>query len=248
MSEPIADAHLHICKADMGFGVELTFTWKDLFDLFMNTRLERAAVIPMNTNTGSSIETNEQFFKEVVEFELRDKIWPYYWPHPTEVDFEFVERNEISGIKFHPSISQTTIDNAHDVLKIAHDKGVPLLVHCGRNEMSRMSYLLAAAKKEPDITYIGAHVGGLANDLILAALRLIDEGPRNDNLYLDTSGCMNPKILHRAIDVMGSDRILWGTDLPFFDFEITKLVLDRTGIDSKAKRKILFDNAMSIHK
>lgn len=248
MAEPIADAHIHICKSELGLGVELTFTWDDLHNMFTDKLIERAVILPTNTNTGNSAKVNNQFFKEVEEFELREKIWPYYWPHPNEVDFEFVERTDVSGIKFHPSISQTTLDNAPEVLRVAQVNDLPLLIHCGRNQMSRMSYILSAAKMEPDITYIGAHVGGLANDIVLTALKLIDESPRIDNLYLDTSGCMNPKILRRAIDIMGSERILWGTDMPFFDFEITKLVLDRTEIDNKAKRKILFDNAMSIHK
>jgi predicted TIM-barrel fold metal-dependent hydrolase len=100
---------------------------------------------------------------------------------------------------------------------------------------------------EPDIVFIGAHLGGLANELILAALTRIESLPSMDNLYLETSGCMNPKILSRAIEVLGDDRILWGTDAPFFDHEISRLVLKRTGVSESSMRKILYENATKLH-
>lgn len=248
MTEDVADAHIHICKDDWRFGIDLVFNWNDLYSLFSQGKLQRALVMPMISNTDDSLEVNKEFFAEAAAFKFKDKIWPYYWPHPSQVNSQFAEENNIAGVKFHPSISQRTIDNAPDVLNLAQDRGVPLIVHCGRNQMSRIGYLLTAARKEPDITYIAAHLGGLANELVLAALDLIDNQKRIDNLYLETSGCMNPKILSRAIKVMGPDRILWGTDLPFFDFEITRFVLERTEIGKSDMRKILYENVVSIHR
>jgi len=247
MTELVADAHIHICKDDWRFGIDLVFTWDDLGQLFSTKKLEHAIVLPMISNTDDSLEVNKEFFTEATNFEFRNKIWPYYWPHPDAVDAQFAQENNIAGVKYHPSISQRKIDNAPDVIKLAQECNVPLLVHCGRNQMSRINFLLTAARKEPDVTYIAAHLGGLANELILDALNQIDNYEGLDNLYLDTSGCMNPKILSRAIEVMGPDRILWGTDLPFFDFEITRFVLERTGIEASAMNKILYENVVSIH-
>jgi len=247
MTEHIADAHIHICKDDWRFGIDLVFTWDDLRDLFTCKKLERAVVMPMISNTDNSLEVNKEFFAEAASFEFRNNIWPYYWPHPNEVDTQFTKEIQLSGVKFHPSISQRTIDNAPAVIRLAQDNGVPLLVHCGRNQMSRINYLLTAARKDQDVIFIAAHLGGLANELVLAALTQISNYKRIDNLYLDTSGCMNPKILNRAIEVMSPDRILWGTDLPFFDFEITKFILERTGIPKQAMRKIMYENVVSIH-
>jgi len=247
MTEHVADAHLHICEEDWRFGIDLVFTWTDLQNLFTEGAIVNAVVLPMMSNTDNSMDVNREFFKKLQSQEHRDKIWAYYWPHPHEVDFEFAAGANVSGVKYHPSISQVRIDNAPDVIRAARNNGLPLLVHCGRNQMSRIQYVLTAHRMEPDVVFIGAHLGGLANELILAALDRIDNMPRRDNLYLDTSGCMNPKIMRRAVEVMGEDRILWGTDLPFFDHRVSRFVLEQTGLDSKAMRKVLYDNVARMH-
>ncbi|MDF1539530.1 MAG: TatD family hydrolase, partial [Candidatus Thorarchaeota archaeon] len=200
------------------------------------------------SNSDDSSKVNHAFFDALQKQENKEKIWGYYWPHAKEVDFDLAGSDFVAGIKYHPSISQTRIDNAPDVLKAAREYGKPLLIHSGRNQMSRIEYLLTARRMEPDITYIAAHLGGLANELILAALDRIDSLPSIENLYLDTSGCMNPKIMRRAIDIMGEDQILWGTDLPFFNHEVSRFVLSRTGINDSVMKKILYDNVVKIHK
>jgi hypothetical protein len=245
--EDIADAHIHICKDDWRFGADLVFTWNDLESRFKNHELSRAVVLPMISNVDDSTTANEIFFKESETFPFRDKIWAYYWPHPHEIAPKMFEENRVDGIKFHPSISQTRIDNASQVIKMASVRNLPLLVHCGRNQISRIDYLITASRIEPDVIYIGAHLGGLANELILAALTQLENNPHSDNIYLDTSGCMNPRILRHAIDVMGADRILWGTDSPFFDSEVSRFVLQRTGIQGKELRKIQYENVIKLH-
>lgn len=247
LTERVADAHLHICEEDWRFGIDLVFTWNDLQNLFAKDTIANAVVLPMMSNTDNSMDVNRGFFKKLQSQQYKDRMWAYYWPHPHEVDFEFAARADVSGVKYHPSISQVRIDNAPDVIRAARDNGLPLLVHCGRNQMSRIQYVLTAHRMEPDVVFVGAHLGGLANELILAALDRIDSMPARDNLYLDTSGCMNPKIMRRAIEVMGEDRILWGTDLPFFNHRVSRFVLEQTELDSKAMRKILYDNVVKMH-
>jgi len=248
MKDPVIDSHIHICKDDWRFGADLVFGWNDLEDLFRRDSIQGAVVMPMISNTDDSIAVNSAFLEEVRQSPSKRKLWPYYWPHPGQIDMELAGQKDFVGVKFHPSISQKRIDSAPDIIGLARDRGVPLLVHCGRNQISHIEYLLTAMRMEPDVTYIGAHLGGLANELIIAALALIERQPRRDNLYLETSGCMNPKIVRRAIDVMGPDRILWGTDIPFFDLEVSRVVLDKTGVEGKDLRRILHDNAVAIHK
>ncbi len=248
MKDPVIDSHMHICKDDWRFGADLVFHWDDLDSLFRKGSIQGAIVMPMMSNTDDSAAVNRTFLEEVRQCPHKRSLWPYYWPHPGQIDAELASQKDFAGVKFHPSISQKRIDNAPDVIGLARDRGVPLLVHCGRNPISHIEHLLTAMRMQADVTYIGAHLGGLANELIVAALALIEKQSRRDNLYLDTSGCMNPKIVRRAIEVMGPDRILWGTDIPFFDIEVSRLVLDKTGVESKSLRSILHDNAVAIHK
>jgi predicted TIM-barrel fold metal-dependent hydrolase len=247
MSTLVADAHIHIVEDDRRFGADLVFTWQDLHTMFVEKRIERANVVPMLNNADDSRVVNKQFLEKLSRQEHKNRMWAFYWPHPHEVDDDIAGRADVAGIKYHPSISQVQIDHAPDVVRIARNKGLPLLVHCGRHAISGFEYVLNAYRAQPDVKFIAAHMGGMANELILQALSLISGMSSRENLYLDTSGCMNPKILRRGIEVMGEDRVLYGTDLPFFDTEVSNFVLSRVGLGQKALRKVYHDNIMKLH-
>jgi predicted TIM-barrel fold metal-dependent hydrolase len=70
----------------------------------------------------------------------------------------------------------------------------------------------------PEIDFVGAHMGGLA-----APLREVEEHlPPRDNLYLDTSNAahlFSEKEFVRLLTLHGSERILFGTDWPWFVHE-----------------------------
>ncbi|MHA2069709.1 MAG: amidohydrolase family protein [Candidatus Thorarchaeota archaeon] len=242
------DAHIHIAEKSWKFGADLLFDWKDLGQAFKEEKLDRAQIIPIVGSTDDSLAVNREFFNKLGQQTYKDRVWAFYWPSPNEVDFEFANRSDVAGIKYHPSISQVRIDQAPDVVNVAQDTGLPLLVHCGRNELSHSKYLLGISRINPDITFIAAHLGGMTNDLILITLDMIKNERNRDNVYLDTSGCMNPLIMRKAIDVMGDDRILFGTDLPFYDYEVSRFVLDQTGIEDSALRKILYENVVKLHR
>lgn len=69
----------------------------------------------------------------------------------------------------------------------------------------------AMVKRHPDVIFVAAHPGEYPTQL-----RHFERLKYSDNYYLDISG-MGPHrygMLRRAIDVMGADRILFGTDYP----------------------------------
>ena len=97
----------------------------------------------------------------------------------------------------------------------------------------------------PGITFVGAHMGGLTapfEDIIHCL-------PAADNLYLDTSNAghtLNEAEFIRLLQVHGPDRILFGTDWPWFDpgeeILLIEGLLDRAGYTVKDKAKVLGGN------
>lgn len=92
-----------------------------------------------------------------------------------------------------------------------------LLDHAGRLGMivsfhsmdeDAMDVMVAS---HPDVVFVAAHPGERA-----ALLRHIDRAKKHENYYLDLSGTgiFRYGMLRRAIDEMGVDRILFGTDFP----------------------------------
>jgi uncharacterized protein len=97
----------------------------------------------------------------------------------------------------------------------------------------------------PGVTFVGAHMGGLTapfEDII----RYL---PAADNLYLDTSNAahtLNEAEFIRLLRVHGPNRILFGTDWPWFDpgkeILLIEGLLDRAGYTINDKAKVFGGN------
>jgi len=97
----------------------------------------------------------------------------------------------------------------------------------------------------PGITFVGAHMGGLTapfEDIIRCL-------PAADNLYLDTSNAdhtLNEAEFIQLLQVHGPNRILFGTDWPWFDpgeeIMLIEGLLDRAGYNVNDKAKVFGGN------
>jgi predicted TIM-barrel fold metal-dependent hydrolase len=113
-------------------------------------------------------------------------------------------------------------------------------------EPARISRL---ARTFPGITFVGAHMGGLTapfEDIIRCL-------PAADNLYLDTSNAahtLNEDEFIRLLRVHGPDRIIFGTDWPWFDpgeeIQLIGGLLDRAGYTVNDKAKVFGGNAAEL--
>jgi hypothetical protein len=107
------------------------------------------------------------------------------------------------------------------------------------------AYIRRLVQTFPGITFVGAHMGGLTapfEDII----RYL---PAADNLYLDTSNAahtLNETEFTRLLRIHGPDRILFGTDWPWFDpgeeIMLIKGLLDRAGYNVNDKAKVFGGN------
>ena len=97
----------------------------------------------------------------------------------------------------------------------------------------------------PRITFVGAHMGGLTapfEDIIRCL-------PAADNLYLDTSNAahtLNEAEFIQLLQAHGPNRILFGTDWPWFDpgeeIMLIEGLLDRAGYNVNDKAKVFGGN------
>ncbi|MFW9844570.1 MAG: amidohydrolase family protein [Candidatus Thorarchaeota archaeon] len=246
----VIDSHLHVNDDKDLFGRDLTFTWEDL-NSYLGI-VSRVQLMPAFENTDDSREANHRFFKKIKSLNNKNQIWGFYWPHPHEVDPDFLKTYDIAGIKYHPSVSQLEVHKATAVLDLVEDTGLPLIVHCGRNIKSRIEYCIEAYKKR-NITIIAAHLGGVAPPLVSRALQMLEGTDDFDNFYLDTSSIDVARLIARAINVVGSERILFGTDIPFHEYHVLKYALqqvwerDDVRVTSQDMKNILYANVERIH-
>ncbi len=242
----IIDAHVHFLPKNNPIGPEFTFDFSHIKSRLDQRIVDRMVVMVLLQSGMDAVDTNHAFLSAIQKFEGKEKLWPLVWFHSNQFEEEMVASDDVFGIKFHPSINQERIDQAVQILDLAAKYKKPLLIHCGRGELSRIKYVLRINEQYPEIKFVCAHMGGLANDLVLAALKLLDEKREKENIFLDTSGCLNPLLLKKGVQTVGADHILFGTDAPFFDIDVSMYAIKVCRFPKEAVRQIYFKSAASV--
>ncbi len=185
--------------------------------------------------------------------------------HPDTEDKRAVIEEIVSlglhGVKLHPDMQHFAIDDprAYTIYELCVEYDLPILMHMGdpRYDFSHPDRLHRVLTDLPDLTVVGAHMGGWDN-WDYACDRL--SGHRN--LYVDSSSSIAaagkhhglvPEIVYldhdhatRLICAWGIDKVLFGTDYPmwsphadidaFFDLDLTDA--ERRAILSENARRV----------
>jgi len=142
------------------------------------------------------------------------------------------------GIKLHPHSERFTFAHPriHDILAVAADAGAVVLVHAGVGIEPLGGPLLRAAQSHPGVPIILAHAA--VSDLAWLP-EALDEAP---NLFVDTSWWSAYDVLTLFARVPPG-RILFASDAPYFEPELTALVALRcalaVGLDDAAVTSIM---------
>jgi hypothetical protein len=137
---------------------------------------------------------------------------------------------------------------------------IPILIHTGGEDFPGLVkycnpvFLDDVAKSFPEITIIAAHMGSYPFGVWFEEMMMVvDENP---NIYVDLAA-LRPRelieqgLLHRAIKLIGSEKIIFGSDYPVvFYHAMTDSVrtIKEADIGEKDKRNILSINAQRILK
>jgi predicted TIM-barrel fold metal-dependent hydrolase len=241
----IVDGHTHITTGQGDSAAK--FDWSDLDHWLSSNQRSKAVVMPTIEQFSDSVAINRQFFEKLRHFLMRSRVFPFLWVHPQRLLESHFREFTFSGFKFHPSISQTTISENLRVLDLCEKYRKPILIHCGRGEKSRIDYVLQVNTQYPSVKFICAHMGGLATDLIIRAMDLMGKSKsRPDNVYLDTSGCFYPRLICKAVELLGDDKIIFGTDRPFHDYEVSFYAIKCCHLTEETERKIFAGNIQDI--
>lgn len=243
----IIDGHIHLIpKAFNENHTKIFFDISELDKWLTQTPNSKAVVMTTIIQYCDSIKINKEFLSTIESFQKKKQIFPFLWIHPDQLIEEHFKIFSFSGFKFHPSISQQQIDTNERILKLCEKYKKPILIHCGRNEKSRIDYILNINEYYPDLFFICAHLGGLATDLIIRSFEKIKNANYKDNIYMDTSGCFSPNLIEKAIELLGNDKIIFGSDRPFHDYLVSLYALKLCNFDKKVLDKILYNNILNI--
>jgi len=245
----IIDSHIHIGKTEK---TERSWSFNNYAEYMSKHNIDLAIAMPNISNILSFSNLNDIFLSEYhsidSKIKSRYKLLLLIDIHDKSVGKQVDMYSDfIYGLKYHPSVSRVNVDDVrfYRWVDVALDKGWPILIHCGRDPISHVKYLVDIAKRIPRVNFIAAHMGGNSTDLIEEAIRLI-KSRRVDNIYLDTSNGKLPWLIEKAVDVLGKDRILFGSDEPYADVRVAKYLIELTNISTEAKECIFYKNVENL--
>lgn len=151
------------------------------------------------------------------------------------------------GLKVHPYLHHVPPNHPRvlRLLKRWGRSGLPVLFHTANNglepamlrRLSDIELYEEPLRKFPDIPFIFGH-GGMNS-----YKEAIELAKMHGNTWLEIGG-HPPQNIRHMIDLMGNDRILFGTDWPWYPLVLPLAkVLIGTEDDAESRRKILSENA-----
>ena len=151
------------------------------------------------------------------------------------------------GIKIHPEEHVYPItEYGQAIFEFAAGHKAVVLTHSGE-ENSLPDDFLPFADEYPEVTLILAHIGCGFDDQLGHQVRAIQKSKRG-NVYADTSSSKSivPKLIEWAVNEVGADRVLYGTDAPLYSTAMQRIRIDSADLDDAGKRQILRDNALGL--
>ncbi|HET9659537.1 MAG TPA: amidohydrolase family protein [Thermomicrobiales bacterium] len=151
------------------------------------------------------------------------------------------------GIKIHPHAHQFEIrEFGATIFAFAAERNAVVLTHSG-DIGSYPEDFVAFADQHPNVQLILAHLGNSDDGSVMRQVQAIQHG-NNGNLWVDTSSArsMFSGLIEWAVEQIGYDRILFGSDTPLYWAGAQKARLETAEIGDDAKRAILHDNAIAL--
>lgn len=250
----IVDIHVHIPLEGFG-GTEVK--WRETFDRML--RAARRAGI--NRQVILSLSENNEFVKEIVD-KYPGELVGFVRGMCTDLNApkvieKFVREYGFKGVKIHyePNWPLSGLLAAHTIFIKAAELDVPVLIHSWHEEEGLpqearalvpygasfpVRIISELGKRYPNTRFIFAHMGGMW-------AKALDAAKPYPNIYFDTSG-FDPErgVIERAVEIIGSERILFGSDAPGRNYASQLAKVQYADISEIDKERILGKNALKL--
>ena len=167
---------------------------------------------------------------------------------PSEFNIKLVERymvnGSIDGVKL--SIQMNARDERLEPLAAyLQEHDIPVLFHSWYKTVNKYRYesdpsdIVDLACRFPELRILMAHLTGCKK-------RGVQDIKKYENIFIDTSGSQpEDGYLEYAIDELGADRIVFGSDFPGRDIGTQLGRIYSVDMDDEMRNKILYKNAES---
>lgn len=177
-----------------------------------------------------------------------DRLIPFCAVNPWQADAADEVRRCIvdwgfKGLKLHPTINGFHLSDpglVDPLFQVADELEIPIIVHGASDLLNSPPEFGIMAKRFPRVPLLMAHMGFFWS--VDQAISFAKECP---NLYLETSRAPIFEI-QTAVRELGPDKVIWGTDSPFVDYEWEFLKMRRATDDDAGYGQIVGGNIARI--
>jgi predicted TIM-barrel fold metal-dependent hydrolase len=177
-------------------------------------------------------------------------IWGLVWANPRVASSlaetaALLAHERCVGIKLHPLLDAYLPDDpiVHPFYELALERDVPVLVHTGHPIFTLPWSFEDVAVRYPALKLVLGHMGHGNVVYVNAAIAIAERRP---NVYLETSGMPMHTKIREAVDRVGADRVLFGSDVPFHHPAVEVLKVRVSGLGSDLVARVLGTNAAAL--
>lgn len=168
------------------------------------------------------------------------RLVPFYFANPYTGERPYRSQAHLfRGLELSPAVYGVGFPDPRCValVQIAAEHGHPVYTVCTGQPGARTADLAGLARRFPGVPFVSGHCGFIGIDT-----NGINEIAGQPNIYAETSGCLSVTA-RVAIERLGADRVLFGTEYPLQDPAVELAKYAALGLDPQAWAKVAWRNA-----
>jgi predicted TIM-barrel fold metal-dependent hydrolase len=233
----VIDAHTHI--GSFGSWAGLSCTTEELLTEMDSFEVEKAILFaPDNDSVKKAVDDNA------------NRLVGYVWPNPhlpDSVDLVKMALRQwhFRGIKLHPLLDAflPTDEIVLPIMDVARKEKAIVAIHSGHPPFSLPWSIGELAELYPDVRIVMLHMGHGHGVYIQAA---INTARRHDNIILETSGMPMHTKIKEAVEKVGEERVVFGSDYPFHHYSVELQRIKVAQLTTRQLEMVLYRNAKAL--
>jgi uncharacterized protein len=251
MSKEIVDFHIHIGSSRAATYEEngeseliKLASNKDLLHSYMcDHGIGKAVVFPLPMMPGREKAANDEVIQMVSG---NSNLIPFSYLDPRLSESPDLLQTYVTqgskGLKLHPVCHGYVVSHSmcYPTIEEANHLNIPVLIHTGWGEYGEIRFIKKLAQDFPHLSIVIAH--------LIEYQDIFTMIPPFVNVFVETSYSTHPKRIVQAVNLLGSERVIFGSDMPLTTpgFELYKVM--QAQVSDLEKDNILFKNASRLIK
>lgn len=243
-----------VAQITFGSGSASTHTIPNLLQEMDSVGIEQAVILPITLGLPFRDDSSERWAAAIAASGRGNRLLPGASVHPRDPDaleaLRLQAARGASAVKLHPAVQRFYPDSPelHPIYEECGRLGLPVFFHGGRagiepeytHRFTLIRHYEGAVAAHPEVRFVLGHAG--ARDVADA----IPFARKYENVWLGIHG-QGVSVLGELIDRVGSQRLLFGSDWPFYHLGATLAkVLIVTEGQPEVRRSILRGNAETL--